>query len=304
LVLPSSLATFASLKKIEKKSTNRMALKIGDKVRFLNSTGGGVIRRFVSKELVAVEEEDGFETPVLIKECVVVESVSSKNEIQSFTTKRKVTEYKPIETKRVETPAPKIVETRDGDSMNVVLAFLPMDEKSLQNTNFETYLVNDSNYFIQFNYLSKQGKNWILRHSDTVEPNQQVFIEEFSKEQLNDLERICIQLVSYKQGKPFELNNPVSVELRLDTVKFYKLHCFQDNEYFDDKAILCPIVRKDVPERSFVINPEEIEHSMRMKGDYKTAVKQDVKGLADKSILEVDLRWICISMSCAIIFQV
>jgi len=48
-------------------------MKIGDKVRFLNAVGGGIVKRFKNNDIVWVEEEDGFETPTLIRECIVVE---------------------------------------------------------------------------------------------------------------------------------------------------------------------------------------------------------------------------------------
>ena len=51
-----------------------MGIKIGDRVRFLNSTGGGVVKKFINKEMVEVEDEDGFGMPTLIRECVVVET--------------------------------------------------------------------------------------------------------------------------------------------------------------------------------------------------------------------------------------
>ena len=47
-------------------------LNIGDKVRFLNAVGGGIVRR-MEGEMAYVEEPDGFETPILSRECVVVE---------------------------------------------------------------------------------------------------------------------------------------------------------------------------------------------------------------------------------------
>ena len=47
-------------------------VKVGDKVRFLNTTGGGIVRSFKGKDQVLVEDEDGFEVPALIRECVVV----------------------------------------------------------------------------------------------------------------------------------------------------------------------------------------------------------------------------------------
>jgi len=49
-----------------------MNCKIGDKVRFLNSVGGGIVVRFMNKNIVAVQDEDGFEIPVSINEIVVI----------------------------------------------------------------------------------------------------------------------------------------------------------------------------------------------------------------------------------------
>ena len=44
--------------------------QIGDMVRYLNSVGGGRVVRIEGQ--VAYVDEDGFETPVLLRECVVV----------------------------------------------------------------------------------------------------------------------------------------------------------------------------------------------------------------------------------------
>lgn len=47
-------------------------MKIGDKVRFLDAMGGGIVTGFKGTNLVLVEDEDGFEIPTLITQCVVV----------------------------------------------------------------------------------------------------------------------------------------------------------------------------------------------------------------------------------------
>ena len=47
-------------------------MKIGDKVRFLDSIGGGKVSGFQGSNIVLVEDEDGFEIPTLITQCVVV----------------------------------------------------------------------------------------------------------------------------------------------------------------------------------------------------------------------------------------
>ena len=44
--------------------------QVGDIVRYLDSVGGGTIVRIDGQ--MAYVDEDGFETPVLLKQCVVV----------------------------------------------------------------------------------------------------------------------------------------------------------------------------------------------------------------------------------------
>lgn len=47
-------------------------MKIGDKVRFLDAIGGGIVKGFKNNNIVLVEDEDGFEIPTIISQCVVV----------------------------------------------------------------------------------------------------------------------------------------------------------------------------------------------------------------------------------------
>ena len=49
-------------------------MKIGDKVRFLSEVGGGVVTGFKGKDFVLVEDADGFDIPMPIRECVVIEA--------------------------------------------------------------------------------------------------------------------------------------------------------------------------------------------------------------------------------------
>ena len=49
-------------------------MKIGDKVRFLSEVGGGRVSGFQGKDIVLVQDEDGFDIPMPVRECVVVET--------------------------------------------------------------------------------------------------------------------------------------------------------------------------------------------------------------------------------------
>ena len=49
-------------------------MKIGDKVRFLSEVGGGIVKGFQGKDIVLVEDADGFDIPMQVRECVVIET--------------------------------------------------------------------------------------------------------------------------------------------------------------------------------------------------------------------------------------
>ena len=146
-------------------------VKIGDKVRYLNSVGGGVVTRFQSKDIVLVEEEDGFETPCLVSQVVVVQETNKYNfpvedpvkevndkKAAKAGVKPQIEEDEEDEIKVPEYTWNERYETPDGEQLTVYLAFVPKDIKQLQTTDMELYIVNDSNYYLQFALYSGDGK--------------------------------------------------------------------------------------------------------------------------------------------------
>lgn len=263
-------------------------VKIGDKVRFLNSVGGGVVRAFDGKNKVLVEDENGFDFPVLIAECVVV---GSDNALKENPLPQKETPL--VQQPPVREPKKEIVieETPEGERLNVFLAYLPIDPKAMVETGFEAYFINESNYYLFFNYMNRTNNSWSSRYHGIVEPNTKIFLEEFEKSELNGLERVCIQLVAYKKEKPFSLKNAYSVELRLDTVKFYKLHCFMENDFFDEDALIFPVIRNDVPEKQMLVSATEIQEAMLEKKQERPRISSQParKKKDEAAVVEIDL---------------
>lgn len=263
-------------------------MKIGDKVRFLNSVGGGIIKGFQGKDIVLIEDEDGFEIPVLMRECVVIEAgkeaqVKRQPQQEAIIQNILTTQQKSVE----ETYIPE--ETKEGEQLTVCLAYLPVDTKNLSTTDFECYLINDSNYYLQYNYLSRTEYGWISRNINVIEPNTKLYLETFGKEELNDIEHICLQFLAYKKDKPFSLKNTYSVDLRIDTVKFYKLHSFKDNDYFDEDALVYTLIRKDLPEKELKVSAEELELAMKEKASERRPRIQPIQKKEKSKVVEVDL---------------
>ena len=116
----------------------------------------------------------------------------------------------------------KPLERREGEKLNVFLAFIPNTPYDMVGTTFDAYIINDSNYFITLTWLSAQGTAWRARFGGTIEPNTKEFLEEISREQLDDISRIAVQMIAYKREKTFALKPAISVEMRIDGTKFYK----------------------------------------------------------------------------------
>lgn len=233
-------------------------MKIGDKVRFLSETGGGRIAGFQGNKIVLVEDEDGFQIPTDIHDVVVVEQ-------DNYTTGKMVAtkmDAQPQEEEPEITFKAPVQERDGGNKLSAYLAFVPIDIKEVTNTRFETYFINDSNYYLHYTYLFAEGNAWTLKSEGEVEPNTKAFIEEFGREVLNNMEHIAIQLIAYKKEKPFLLKPAVDVQFRLDPVKFYKLHVFQENVFFDTPALLYTIIEYDEVARPLVIDSKRLKEQM------------------------------------------
>lgn len=264
-------------------------MKIGDKVRFLSEVGGGIVTGFQGKDFVLVEDADGFDIPMPIRECVVIETddYNMKRKPGSSTPKTEG----PVKPVKPEMPViQRQPEVRGGDTLNVFLAYVPEDAKAMMTTPFEAYLVNDSNYYLYYTYLSAEGKAWKTRSHGLVEPNTKLLLEEFTKDVLNDMERVAVQLVAFKDGKTAAIKPAVSVEIRIDTVKFYKLHTFGDSDFFEEPALIYDIVKDDMPARQTFLNADDIKDALLAKKavDVIPARKPEAK-VPQSDIVEIDL---------------
>lgn len=294
-------------------------MKIGDKVRFLSEVGGGRVSGFQGKDIVLVEDEDGFEIPTSVRDVVVVEQddyamgkmISAKMEAQQKAeehaatelhqdsrsiksilndhdeqTDMHVDEYDAAD-REITFRAP-VQEREGGNKLSAYLAFVPVDIKEITHTRFETYIVNDSNYYIHYSYLVAEGNAWTLKSVGEVEPNTKLFIEEFGREVLNDMGRIGVQLTAYKKDKPFLLKPAIDVQFRIDPVKFYKLHVFEENEFFEQPSLLFTIVDNDEVARPLVVDSKRLKEQM-YKDEKIIAHEGKKKRQKDDGTLVIDL---------------
>ena len=262
-------------------------MKTGDRVRFLNATGGGIVTKIQDKTAY-VEDEDGFESPYLIKDLVVVlpaghEAAMKGSSIlfdqKAFDEGRKITEpakSKEIvpEVQPVKEEAPE--ETAHGDSPEITLAFEPQDSRKISSTKFNAVLVNDSNYYLDFTFLkrSQNDRGWDLVFRGTVNPNELIDLAVLSHEDLPDYERIVLQAVAYKKDKSFSIIPPMNIKRKLDMTKFHKLHCFRPSKYFDGIVLEYPLLSAGFEVDQISPDAEEIKKAIENNRPGKELAKE------------------------------
>ena len=310
-------------------------MNIGDKVRFLNTTGGGKIAGFQGKDLVLVCDDDGFEIPTLRSEIVVVEtdnynlvrkpvpskeraSTSESDGLSHTSIKAALAAYaaaanggengapeqelledesEPADKEITFQPRP--LERRGADQVNFYIGFLPVDSRALSQTEFEVYLINDSNLYVRFLLLTQEGEQYSLRHEGLVLPNQKLLLDTIGHADLPQWERLTFQLLAYKTDTPFALKSPQNITLRVDGTKFYKLHSFAASDFFNDPALVRSLVSEDRPAQSVSIAAETVEEALitpevvrqsaeRLKQQPARAMDKSVT-LDRNAIVEVDL---------------
>jgi len=169
-------------------------MRPGDKVRFLHSTGDGVIRKIIDAKTVEVEIEDGFIVPALRSEIVVVHSQETINSGE---------ESSP--------------ESQAADSGNIWLAFVPFNDK-----NYTLFIINESNKEVLFTLGEEDiQKKYRGIHSGILKSSGSVKITEVSIANFDHWPEYIFQGLQFQEGIS-EMREPILKRLKFKAATFFK----------------------------------------------------------------------------------
>jgi len=274
-----------------------MNCKIGDKVRFLNSTGGGIVVRFLNKNIVAVQDEDGFDIPVPISEVVVIDekkdsAFASSSYIQkpipSSTGRQDLANEDDEEFDDFVIPERKEVEAIDPstNNYNVLLAFVPFNKQNPANSELDLYIINDSDYRIAYS-VGKWTDKELLQPigSGIMESDYKERICTLTRDDFSKLQVFNVSLIYFK-NRDFLPLPPEQVNLELTPLKFVKANSFKETEYFEEPAVIFTVATSSKPNTPVSsITKKELEQSLKEKKDIRP--KLNLKSTADQE--EIDL---------------
>lgn len=274
-----------------------MKFKLGDKVKFLNDIGGGVIVSFQGKNIALVKGEDEFETPVLLTELVLDDStdkffdevetpeIEEEEDIDidlliDNVRKEREEEFDidSFKEKYRENKAKEELNQRKEDKLFLAI------EKTEQNINL--YLVNDTDWDIVFHISEFINNDKVdLLQAGLLDSGKNELICTYKKDEFNEVMSFGVQILSHKQNK-YKLIPPVIGVIKIKPLQILKENNFRDNPYFPNEIMLCRINKDENFEEA--INKLSTKHVENESGERPKKAKIKL-GPNKDGIEEIDL---------------
>jgi hypothetical protein len=253
-----------------------MTLKIGDRVRFLNDVGGGIVTAFIDNKMVEVRTDDGFELPVLATE-LLRDATSGYGIDGDDRSSSSNSENIPVRQQ------PEALKTEDYQYVKfkgeAFLAIVPENEKLLHVSDFKVYLINDSNYSVNYILSQTEGKVHEFIRNGILGPDSKLFIKKYGQSSLGKIKSFRLQAFFSKEGL-FDLQPALDAVNSLEGYSFYKASEFKENDYFNSKAVVFKHEKLDM---------EEVVKNLSENDILKVKRSKDIKAAEPIRIMTTEL---------------
>lgn len=196
-----------------------MDLKPGDKVKFLNEEGGGIVSKVLENNMVAVTIEDGFDIPTLRSNLIKIESQGVAGDM--FSEDYKVPEQDEQLRRRTEQQAETMQSTPQRDMEQAVhLVFQTESEKSVITGDLDVFLLNNTQHIVFYAIYLEQDEPMKLQFYGQISGLQRKYLETISRDQLEKWSSGLYQLMLLD-----EKHEPVAPAVDIFKIKakrFYK----------------------------------------------------------------------------------
>ena len=261
-----------------------MKFKQGEKVRFLNDIGGGVINSIDHNGIIYVQTDDGFEIPVQSKE--LIHAVGFTESVNKATVAKPEKE-KPAKVQHSQPkPAASLPRNVSADiPVNLILGFIPESNGPVFNSTIGCYLINDSGYNAFYMLGTWERGGFYYLSSGQVEADTKNFVKSFDQTTLSKISGIHVQVVLLSEGR-YSRKPPVDQIVDIGLVNFSKESFYRENAYFEEKAVVFNIagVSESTGEPDIVEVPEAALAQKTVSSNTTTS-----KPHKKEDTLEVDL---------------
>lgn len=280
-----------------------MTFKVGDKVKFLNDVGGGVITK-IKQQTAFIETSDGFEIPAQFSELIKVEEAGfgglkpeppapkvNAPKPNAAPAPISIDEMEELEEDMDDDEADEEIITSENCTLNILLGLVPVKQKGRMEPYFEVHLISDCAYRMLYTF-SIVKENFVRgRRVGHIEEDTKALVTTFTMSELRDIQSFKISCIFYKKGI-YLPHEPVIYEYKVDALAMSNPSHWEENDYFDEKAIVVNITEMSLLyEIERMVTETEERFIIQKKRKDQTQKKPVVKAQSssDNDTEEVDL---------------
>lgn len=220
-----------------------MKFKPGDKVRFLNALGGGVVMKEINEFMVSVAIEDGFEIPTLVSELVLIDSAGKSGDLFLRSGEQPaVADAKPANTEPERTDKIIIRSASVATPSGIYLAWAPQDQQQILTGMLDIYLINNTLQDILYAFFIKNSeKDYSGIDYGSIAPRSKTVIESIVRDDIGMWAGGVVQIIFYSDESE-KVMMPVSTAFRVKGSQFFNESAYHEFSLLTDrKAIVFTI---------------------------------------------------------------
>jgi len=232
-----------------------MKYKIGDKVKFLNTNGDGIITKLISPTMVNVAIEDGFEIPTLTSEIIKIEEGTAAEKMFHVNFELP-DEIENINNLNVENKSPLIKSNLKKHDKGLYLAFVPQNQKWLISGDIGIYLINNTQHTIIYSLIFEDDDIFEGYDYDVLEPETKKNITNISRDEINNWNKGYVQILFHFERQK-KLLLPANTSFNINSSRFLKESNYIENFFLQEKALLITLCK--LSEIEFIENKNKFE---------------------------------------------
>jgi hypothetical protein len=236
-----------------------MKFQVGDKVKFLNEKGGGIVTKIITSAMVNVMVEDGFEIPTLTSDLIKVDpkgkvesmfdedfsvpgqqfpvrGPDQENDKQGTGTREPGTGNQENAEPDRQSPLANY-SFRAKNAPGIYLAFVPHDQKWLVTGTVEVYLINHTPYDILYSFFLENDKQIIGKDYDVIFSGNKILVDAVEREKILEWRRGVVQFIFYHEG-PDRIFMPVNSDFEIMAARFNNEGNYGYSQFFEEKNLL------------------------------------------------------------------
>lgn len=290
-----------------------MKFQPGDKVKFLNEKGGGIVTRIIDSATVEVAIEEGFDVPVKITDIIKVAPQDASGKLFDV-------EYK-IERTGMDhqQQQPQKTLKRPGSfsagdrPAGIFLAIKPHDQKMLISGYVDILLINHTDHDTLYNIFKKVHGGFEGADYGSIGPHESALLDTCDRKSMEAWTEGQLQMMFHvTQGE--EIIKPLDIHYKIKTGKLvsedqYVRTSFTDGRIFALQLHLLPVPGSEEAKKPVQVKPQtdkaliekhRIEEGFAEVDLHIEALVENLKGLNPDQMINIQLDYLKRTLESAI----